>query len=89
MWDDLIQAALKNGIWTAMFVMLFIWVLKQNDRREQRLINVVDTQATALKKVDEIKTCVDEMRKDVAESSRRQESMIGRVLDKMSATKGE
>lgn len=60
----------------------------ENNEREKRYIGTIDTLASGLNNIKEVKACVDEMRKDVAESNRRQETMIGRVLDKLPA-KGE
>lgn len=60
----------------------------ENNQRETRYIETIDTLASGLNDIKEVKLCVDEMRKDVAESGRRQENMIGRLLDRVPA-KGE
>lgn len=85
MWDTAFKAAWSQGAWAVLFVTLLVWVLKENNKREQRLIGVVETQACALIKVNNVETGIKEMRKDLDEASSRQESMIGRVLDRLPA----
>lgn len=88
MFEDLFQAALQNGIWTALFVTLFVWVLKENNKREQRLIGVVEKQSEALTAANETKMCIVELRKDMDDSHKRQETLLGRLLDRP-AVKGD
>jgi hypothetical protein len=79
--EKLYEAAWQHGIWALLFVALFVWVLKQNEKRENRYIQVIETQAVAVSEVSAVRTCVDEARKDIEESKR----LLGRVLDRLPA----
>jgi hypothetical protein len=43
----------KQGPWALLFVLLFLWVLRENQRRETRLIDVIDRLSD---KYDEMST---------------------------------
>jgi hypothetical protein len=76
-----IGVAQQMGIFFFLFVVLgvLLWLLirsimRQNESRENRYIGTIDKLAGIM-----------EMRKDITESNNRQESMIGRVLDRLPA----
>jgi cbb3-type cytochrome oxidase subunit 3 len=95
---DMINAIFKIGIAQQMGVFFFLFIvlgalfwmlirsiMKQNNERENRYIATIDKLADSLTKVESIQLSIVEMRKDITESNNRQESMIGRVLDRLPA----
>lgn len=65
---------LAAGFW------LFIRsVMKENNNREGRYISTIDKLADSLGNVETVNQNIAELRKDI----QRQESMIGRVLDRL------
>lgn len=70
-----------------LFWRLLVKVMAENNKREERYINTIDTLAESLCEVKEVKTTVDEIRRDLSESNERQEKMLGRLLDRLPATK--
>lgn len=69
---------LALGMWW-----LIRWILKTNNERESRYIDTIDRLA----QVDGLRSDIAELRKDVTEGNKRQESMIGRILDKLPSGK--
>lgn len=95
---DMVKEIFKIGIAQGAGVFFFLFValgvvfwtqnksiMKQNENRENRYIGTIDKLADSLTKVESVHTSVVEMRKDITESNNRQESMIGRVLDRLPA----
>jgi nicotinamide riboside transporter PnuC len=87
-----IGVAQQMGIFFFLFVVVgvLLWLLirsimKQNESRENRYIGTIDKLADSLTKVESVHASIVEMRKDITESNARQESMIGRVLDRLPA----
>ena len=91
--EQLFKIGIAQGL--SIFFFLFVavgallWlfvrkVMDDNNSREKRYIDTIDTLAASLSKVEEVKTCVNEARKDIEETK----NMIGRVLDRLPA-KGE
>ncbi len=54
-------------------------VMDDNNKREQRYIDTIDTLATSLGEMGEVKTCINEARKDIEETK----GLIGKVLDRL------
>jgi uncharacterized protein YoxC len=38
-----VGSAAQQGLWALLFVVLLTWVLKENNKREERLLNTLDT----------------------------------------------
>lgn len=53
MTPELIDALLSNVSFGALFVVLFIWVLRTNDAREKRYLSLLDCYGTQLQKISE------------------------------------
>jgi len=58
-------------------------IMKQNDSRESRYISTIDKLADSLSKVESVNQNIMELRQDFQKASERQESMIGRLLDRV------
>jgi len=73
--ESLFNLALKDGIWAALFVVLFIYTLVDSRKREQKLQQVIDENqkiiADALKKMDVIENIHDDVQIIKSEVIRR------------------
>ena len=49
----LIDSAIQNGVFCILFVMLFVYTMKQNSEREKQLQNLISEYNQQLKKISE------------------------------------
>lgn len=49
----LIDSAIPNGVFCILFVMLFVYTMKQNSEREKQLQNLISEYNQQLKKISE------------------------------------
>lgn len=68
--SEIIKMAVSQGIWALLFVALLFYVLKQNAKREDRLLN-------CLEKLDGIAVDVRETRVDVKDI--KEVAVMGRL----------
>ena len=59
MWEEVSKLAVTQGIFAALFVALLVWVLRENNKRENRYINTIDSLAQSVSKIESIKDCID------------------------------
>ena len=59
MWEEVSKLAVTQGIFAALFVALLVWVLRENNKRENRYINTIDSLAQSVSKIENIKDCID------------------------------
>ena len=59
MWEEVSKLAVTQGIFAALFVALLVWVLRENNKRENRYINTIDSLAQSVSKIEIIKDCID------------------------------
>lgn len=62
--DKLLESLLSNPeqiSFAVLFVGLFIWVMKQNNEREERYQNTIDKLTNALGDVEDIKSTVEKI----------------------------
>jgi hypothetical protein len=52
-WKPIIDTAIPNGIFCILFVMLFVYTMKQNSEREKQLQNLISEYNQQLKKISE------------------------------------
>lgn len=62
MWEEIFQMALTNGIWSAMFLGLLIFQLKDSSKREKKYQETIFKLNTHLDVVGDIKEEVKEIR---------------------------
>ena len=64
MWETIIDYAIKSGagLFTLLFIALLVWVLKTNDKREQRYIGITEKLAASLSCMETIKNDVDDIK---------------------------
>ena len=62
MWNELYDLAIKNGIWAVLFMGLFIFVIKDTSKREQRYQQTIKDLTSHLGVVKSIKEDVDDIK---------------------------
>lgn len=70
MWQDILELALTNGIWSALFVGLLIYQLKDSAKRERKYQDTIQKLSTHLDVVQDIKEEIKEIRSAVLNSKR-------------------
>jgi hypothetical protein len=65
MWEEAIKAALPNGIFAVLFVVLLWWVLNENSKREGKYQLTIDKLADKFSVVEEIKKDITEIKERV------------------------
>jgi flagellar capping protein FliD len=65
MWEEIFNLALSNGIWSAMFLGLLIYQLKDSNKREKKYQETISKLNEHLGAVSEIKEEVKEIRQAV------------------------
>ena len=68
MWDKIVELALTNGIWSALFVGLLIYQLKDSSRREKKYQETIQKLNSHLDAVEDIKEEIKEIRTAVLKS---------------------
>jgi len=78
MWENILNLALGNGLFAAMFVGLMMYILKDSSKREQKYQETeakyretIDKLSSCLQAVNELAAAMKELRKDVGEMLRR------------------
>ena len=62
MWNDIINIAISNGIFAALFVSLLVYALKDGNVREKKYQKTIETLANKLGIVEEIKQDVKDVK---------------------------
>ena len=62
MWQEVFSVALTNGIFACLFVALLVYELKDSSAREKKYQKTIDTLASRLGTVENIKEDVDEIK---------------------------
>lgn len=65
MWQEILELALTNGIWSALFVGLLIYQLKDSAKREKKYQDTIQKLSTHLDAVQDIKEEIKEIRSAV------------------------
>ena len=72
--SSILQVALQQGIWAALYIYLFFRMLKENAERETKYQSMIDTlSGSILKGIDDIQDRLDIM----AKTSKAQSSISG------------
>ena len=53
--DQIIQLAIGNGLWAVLFVILFLYQIKDGNKREKKYIDIIDAlsnDVAVIKRVD-------------------------------------
>lgn len=65
MWQEIFNLALSNGIWSAMFLGLLVYELKDSSKREKKYQDTISKLNEHLDAVSDIKEEVKEIRQAV------------------------
>ena len=65
MWDEILDLAIKNGLWAVLFLALLIFVLKDSKQRENKYQQTIKDLTEHLGVVHEIKKEVEEIKQGV------------------------
>lgn len=66
MWQDIVDLAVKNGLWAVLFLCLLIYVLKDSKVRENKYQETIKDLSISLKVVNEIKEEVNEIKQTLS-----------------------
>lgn len=80
MWQEVFKLALNNGIWTALFLALLVYQLKDSRARETKYQKTISELNSNLNVVNNVKGQVEEVKKDVKEISSEVKITKKRVL---------
>ncbi len=64
---SIIETVTNTGIWAALFVFLFFYLLKDSKTREEKYRTTIETLTSSLQVVVEIKKSVEELKTDLKE----------------------
>ena len=62
MWEEIVNLAIKNGIWAVLFLGLFIFVIRDSTNREKKYQQTIQDLTSHLGIVNDIKEDVDEIK---------------------------
>ena len=62
MWNEILNLAIKNGLWAVLFLGLFIFVIKDSSNREKKYQQTIKDLTGHLGIVKDIKQDVDEIK---------------------------
>lgn len=68
--DEFISTFLSNPEsigFPVLFVLLLVWVMKQNNAREERYLNTIDGLTAALRQLEKIETTVNQINERIVE----------------------
>ena len=76
MWEEVLNLAIKNGLWAVLFMALFIFVIKDSTNREKKYQETISNLTEHLgvvkmikEDVDDIKTIVYKGKKSTSKNS--------------------
>lgn len=64
-WEEILELALTNGIWSALFVGLLIFQLKDSAKREKKYQETIQKLSAHLDVVNDIKEEIKEIRSEI------------------------
>ncbi len=62
MWNEIVNLAIKNGLWAVLFLGLFIFVIRDSTNREKKYQQTIKDLTSHLGIVKEIKEDVDDIK---------------------------
>ena len=61
-WNIILSLVSESGVWAMLFLALLIILIKSNNEREQKYQNIIEKLGNSLKKVEEIKEDVEDLK---------------------------
>ena len=71
MWQEIVSVVVSNGIFAVLFVLLFIYQLKDNKKREEKYQQTISDLSAHLGVVEQIKEDVEYLKEIVTPKRRR------------------
>ena len=71
MWEQILDLAIKNGLWAVLFLGLLIFVLKDSSKREKKYQQTIQDLTQHLGIVNDIKKEVEDVKRVVFQKSKR------------------
>lgn len=71
MWQEILDLAIKNGLWAVLFLGLLIFVLKDSKQREKKYQDTIKNLTEHLGIVHEIKKEVEEVKEVVYSKNKK------------------
>ena len=65
MWENIIESAMANGIWTLLFCCLFIFQLKDSKMRETKYQETIQKLSDSLAYMKDIDESISQIRDDM------------------------
>ena len=65
MYQEILELAIKNGLWAVLFIVLFFYILRDAASREKKYQNTIDVLSSKLDSVETIKQDVEEIKQVV------------------------
>lgn len=61
-WSMILSLVSESGVWAMLFLALLIILIKSNNEREQKYQNIIEKLGNSLRKVEEIKEDVEDLK---------------------------
>ena len=61
-WNIILSLVSESGVWAMLFLALLIILIKSNNERERKYQNIIEKLGNSLKKVEEIKEDVEDLK---------------------------
>ena len=61
-WNIILSLVSESGVWAMLFLALLIILIKSNNQREAKYQNIIEKLGNSLKKVEEIKEDVEDLK---------------------------
>ena len=89
MWDEILELAIKNGLWAVLFLGLFIFVIKDSSNREKKYQQTIKDLTSHLGIVKAIKEDVDEIKNMVFKTKKSTKNVKKTTKNDEKTTKKE
>lgn len=83
MWNEILDLAVKNGLWAVLFLGLFIFVIKDSTKREKKYQQTIQDLTRHLGIVKEIKDDVDEIKLIVFNNKSKRSTKLKKSQEKI------
>ncbi len=67
MWEEVFNLAINNGLWSVLFLILLVYVLKDSKARELKYQQTITTLADSLEIIQDVKEDVQEIKTKLLE----------------------
>ena len=87
MWQEILDLAVKNGLWAVLFLALLIYVLKDSSLREKKYQQTIKDLTNHLNVVNDIKKEVEEVKEVVYKN--RKNKKTNKIIEKEVTDEGK